>query len=667
MKQAFSSRHRYGRRMSAAVIALALPLACTLTTPAYAVDYSPKISAEQALSGNTVFTTEPHNGARRVYIAQGDNVEHGKADFQMPWDVTVSYTLNGPSVNASAVNQAKGLVGIHITVTPNTKADTASRQIAYQMQPLVVLSIPTDSSTDIEADEGVQVEQRASNTVIAALASSNAPLDFHVYADATKFSMSPVALVAVHATNTDRYAQALDELAEQSNTLVHTLDTATAGASDTSESSSDHSELIAKLTQLRNQERNLAQESIAKEQQAHTKAFHAYMDAYVSSYSSHLSGSLGNSTQLTALMGTAGELNGDTALAHAVNDLAVHTNALSDAYQHVGAADETDRIIRRIQQQGTTGLEEELKTTAGQETQLGAQQYAAGQSQLSNAMIPYSMAYTDAYTNQLSTLAHNDASEVAGVQQEAMNATRALEDSNTTLVKNKQSVDAAMSALATAREHTGAGSAAKQIMLRFSSQFADSQSSDEGEIQPINAMQPALANHPLAQVAYRHWYSDSIGGRVEMKRAERIAQLRQEEQEQRQSGGDANLMNSLVTPTKEDSAAEVQKFASAFTKQAGSSSSSKSSEPAQSQSADMPASERLAMHVGDSGIANHQLIHATTTNLVNETVQIGSAKQQLSDTAAMIRDGAFEHQLIHASSVDDNIARTRVLMVVPFE
>ena len=86
----------------------------------------------------------------------------------------------------------------------------------------------------------------------------------------------------------------------------------------------------------------LAQQQIAQADAAHKRAFHEYMATYVSSYTAHLSGSVGNSTQLTALMGTAGELNGDTPLARAVTNLASAVNARSDAYQHTGAADEVD-------------------------------------------------------------------------------------------------------------------------------------------------------------------------------------------------------------------------------------------------------------------------------------------------------------------------------------
>lgn len=45
----------------------------------------------------------------------------------------------------------------------------------------------------------------------------------------------------------------------------------------------------------------------------------------------------------------------------------------------------------RIRQRGTQGLTAELSQRAGMNSRDGAQNYAAGQKQLSSAMIPYSM------------------------------------------------------------------------------------------------------------------------------------------------------------------------------------------------------------------------------------------------------------------------------------
>ena len=81
-------------------------------------------------------------------------------------------------------------------------------------------------------------------------------------------------------------------------------------------------------------------------------------------------------------------------------------NNVSAAHQHAGAVDALDEVIRRIQQQGTTGLVDDLIAEASEEATQGSKQYADGQSQLSAAMIPYSMKYTDVYTANLSARRH---------------------------------------------------------------------------------------------------------------------------------------------------------------------------------------------------------------------------------------------------------------------
>ena len=77
---------------------------------------------------------------------------------------------------------------------------------------------------------------------------------------------------------------------------------------------------------------------------------------------------------------------------------------MSAAYRHTGAADAVNEVIRTIEQRGTSGLVAELNKRAGEEQQRGAKDYSAGQSQLSSAMIPYSMDFTDAYTARLKEL-----------------------------------------------------------------------------------------------------------------------------------------------------------------------------------------------------------------------------------------------------------------------
>ncbi len=649
--------HRSLRHICGATLAVALA-AITPAMPASAATPSPgqQVAAQDAAArfvGHDVFTTLEVIDARRFYIAprEGDNgITHIATNAALPWDASVDYTLDGPSATGAQVHGAKGMVGIHVHIQPNNLAQGDMQRFARQLRPVVVFTIPTRDCTDISADEGVSLTQSGQSTVVAATANPGEAVDFRVYADAKRFSMSPVALAALSADTPDHYASALRTLADQSGRLTSSID---ADAS-TQAVNGAHAELIATLATLRDQERALAKSAIEERTASHQRAFHDYMAAYVGSYTNHLSGSIGTKTQLSALMGTAGELKGDTPLAHAVTGLATAVNELSDAHQHTGAADEVDRIIQRIRQQGTQGLAEELKKTAGEQTRIGAKEYSAGQSQLSQAMIPYSMAYTDAYTAHLDTLAGGNVGAAAQFEQQAIEQTNADNATDPTLSGDMQGVNAAMATLASAREHTGAGSAARQVLLRFSGRFGGDSAGTDG-VEPINEMQPALRHSPLAQQAYRDWYTYSIGGRAEMLRAKRIAAARAEEQKARSANG-GDDMSTLVSASNDDASADVAKYAGSVTKSLGGGGSTATAQGGGSTThtggGSIPESERLATQLGYSGLANHQLIVPSTQHLIDETVQIGSMAQALSAAAdAMGADGALGRQVAASGAV----------------
>lgn len=649
--------HRSLRHICGATLAVALA-AVTPAMPASAATPSPgqQVAAQDAAArfvGHDVFTTLEVIDARRFYIAprEGDNgITHIATNAALPWDASVDYTLDGPSATGAQVHGAKGMVGIHVHIQPNNLAQGDMQRFARQLRPVVVFTIPTRDCTDISADEGVSLTQSGQSTVVAATANPGEAVDFRVYADAKRFSMSPVALAALSADTPDHYASALRTLADQSGRLTSSID-ADASAQT---ANGAHAELIATLATLRDQERALAKSTIEERTASHQRAFRDYMAAYVGSYTNHLSGSIGTKTQLSALMGTAGELKGDTSLAHAVTGLATAVNELSDAHQHTGAADEVDRIIQRIRQQGTQGLAEELKKTAGEQTRIGAKEYSAGQSQLSQAMIPYSMAYTDAYTAHLDTLAGGNVGAAAQFEQQAIEQTNADNATDPTLSGDMQGVNAAMATLASAREHTGAGSAARQVLLRFSGRFGGDSAGTDG-VEPINEMQPALRHSPLAQQAYRDWYTYSIGGRAEMLRAKRIAAARAEEQKARSANG-GDDMSTLVSVSNDDASADVAKYAGSVTKSLGGGDSTATAQGGGSAThtggGSIPESERLATQLGYSGLANHQLIVPSAQHLIDETVQIGSMAQALSAAAnAMGADGALGRQVAASGAV----------------
>ena len=137
-------------------------------------------------------------------------------------------------------------------------------------------------------------------------------------------------------------------------------------------------------------------------------------------------------------------------------------------------------MIRTIEQRGTSGLVNELTKRAGEEQQRGSKDYSAGQSQLSAAMIPYSMDFTDAYTARLKELGAT-AGTAGSYETQAIADVRAGIKDNEKLKTASDKVSAAMTALADASEHTGQASAFHQIVLRFADQLdSDDDTSESG-------------------------------------------------------------------------------------------------------------------------------------------------------------------------------------------
>ena len=304
--------------------------------------------------------------------------------------------------------------------------------------------------------------------------------------------------------------------------------------------------LISQLEKLRDNEKAIAKQTISTRSKAHEQAFDTYVEAYVGSYTTHLSGSLGNSTQLSAILGTASELNGDTPVAKSVADLANAVNDVSAAYRHIGAADAVDEVIRTIEQRGTSGLVNELTKRAGEEQQRGSKDYSAGQSQLSAAMIPYSMDFTDAYTARLKELGAT-AGTAGSYETQAIADVRAGIKDNEKLKTASDKVSAAMTALADASEHTGQASAFHQIVLRFADQLdSDDETSD------ANAADGSSVLASMRAVS---------AGRALCAKAEKSRAKAQRKAERVQAKGDAADSSSLVDDKNAISMDDVMSYA----------------------------------------------------------------------------------------------------------
>lgn len=492
MRHATANRPSGARRPLAAAIAVAVITAA----PVAAVGVNDAISA---LQQNGQYAADAsHDDVMSAYTSidkpgrlfltnSGSSTSKRvpKGVVALPWKISASFTLNGPDVSVSDVSDASGMIGIRIALHA-TKPD-----VTANLTPIVAFTIPGRVGSDVTADDGVLVSSDNTSTLVAAVGKPGEDLTFNAYVTAKHFTMSSLSIAAVEGN----VQQSLPDLTKRATTLVDGL---------TNVGSQRNRKLIAQLEQLRDNEKALAKQTIAVRSKAHDQAFDGYIDAYVGSYTTHLSGSIGNATQLPAILGTASELNGDTSVAKSVADLANAVNDVSAAYRHIGAADAVDEVIRTIEQRGTSGLVNELTKRAGEEQQRGSKDYSAGQSQLSAAMIPYSMDFTDAYTARLKELGAI-AGTAGSYETQAIADVRAGIKDNEKLKTASDKVSAAMTALADASEHTGQASAFHQIVLRFADQLdSDDDTSESGaadDASVLDTLRSASASQSLCAKA----------------------------------------------------------------------------------------------------------------------------------------------------------------------
>lgn len=579
----------------------------------------------------------------------------------LPWKVSVTYSLDGPNVEANEVAGASGLIGVYIDIKPQTKE--ANRTI-----PVVAFTVPTQVADDVSADNSITVTTQGSNTVVAAAGKAATGLEFSCYMNAKDFSMSSVALAVLPSNSSSPVVGANPDAANAAAQPAADTDVAQLVASAailvdslTDAGSGEQQQLIEQLQTLRDNERALDKSVVAERETAHKRTFEDYMAAYVGSYTTHLSGSIGTSTQLPALMGTAGELSGDTPLAQAVLDLANAVNNVSAAHQHAGAVDALDEVIRRIQQQGTTGLVDDLTAEASEEATRGSKQYADGQSQLSAAMIPYSMKYTDVYTANLSALTGGTSSGATAYESQAIAETNGSDE----LADAQSKVDAAMSTLATASEHTGKATALRQIVLRFSDQFegvASSASGSDGD-GSSGDVSSGPVTEAQALTGLVDSQSQSFYGKTRAAQAKRKADAARKQAKAAQQQQSQHSKASLVDDTMSMSAGDVMNYAGGLTSAIGGGGKFDSSKSDGSGTNDSAKSS----DTGDSGNnldtapvlfgfgTGGTLLKHDMSALINETVEISDAGTLLAQAVAQL----------DSPNTQQKTAETRYLIVIP--
>lgn len=574
----------------------------------------------------------------RLFLTQsGTSASHAsqrvpKGTVAMPWKVSATFTLDGPNVSASEISGASGMVGVRIALHAVDADKTAD------LTPIVAFTIPSRVGNDVTADDGVAVSSDNTSTLVAAAGKPGEDLTFNTYVTANRFSMSSLAIAAVDGDA----GQSLSDLTKRAATLVDGL---------TNVGSQRNRKLISQLEKLRDNEKAIAKQTISTRSKAHEQAFNTYVEAYVGSYTTHLSGSLGNSTQLSAILGTASELNGDTPVAKSVADLANVVNDVSAAYRHIGAADAVDEVIRTIEQRGTSGLVRELVKRAGEEQQRGSKDYSVGQSQLSSAMIPYSMDFTDAYTARLKELGATTGT-ASEYENQAIADVRASIKGNEKLKTASDKVSAAMTALADASEHIGQASAFHQIIVRFADQLdSDDETSDSDAADGSSVLD---SMHAVS------------AGRALCAKAEKSRAKAQHKAERVQAKDDAADSSSLVDDKNAISMDDVMSYAGGLRPSFGAAADATSKNVAKvggvdgsTKKGDSAASDGGSESAGSMPISGYGLAKSefapNNGDLIDETVELAAA--------AEILDGAMQSGLPAGSAKATGVAQ--YLLAVP--
>jgi len=594
--------------------------------------------AVEATQSDVMSAYESIDKPGRLFLTQsGTSASHAsqrvpKGTVSMPWKVSATFTLDGPNVSASEISGASGMVGVRITLHAVDADKTAD------LTPIVAFTIPSRVGNDVTADDGVAVSSDNTSTLVAAAGKPGEDLTFNTYVTANRFSMSSLAVAAVDGDA----GQSLPDLTKRAATLVDGL---------TNVGSQCNRKLISQLEKLRDNEKAIAKQTISTRSKAHEQAFDTYVEAYVGSYTTHLSGSLGNSTQLSAILGTASELNGDTPVAKSVAGLANAVNDVSAAYRHIGAADAVDEVIRTIEQRGTSGLVRELGKRAGEEQQRGSKDYSVGQSQLSSAMIPYSMDFTDAYTARLKELGATT-STASEYENQAIADVRAGIKGNEKLKTASDKVSAAMTALADASEHIGQAGAFHQIIVRFADQLdSDDETSD------ANAADGSSMLASMRAVS---------AGRALCAKAEKSRVKAQRKAERVQAKGDATDSSSLVDDKNAISMDDVMSYAGGLRPSFGAAADATSKNVAKvggvdgsTKKGDSAASDGGSESAGSMPISGYGLSKGefapNNGDLIDETVELAAA--------AEILDGAMQSGLSAGSAKATGVAQ--YLLAVP--
>lgn len=136
------------------------------------------------------------DGATSFEVAEGAFYYQGNTAVdaaKLPWNVTISYTLDGAAISPEDVAGKSGELGIHLTTSRADGVDAAFAD-SYMLQ--VTFTLNGDTATDIEA-EGATVASAGRERTIAFTALPGKDADCTLTAKVNDFEMAGVQIAAL--------------------------------------------------------------------------------------------------------------------------------------------------------------------------------------------------------------------------------------------------------------------------------------------------------------------------------------------------------------------------------------------------------------------------------------------------------------------------------------
>ena len=182
------------------------------------------LTNESALAheaGKTVFEAE-----EGTFLYQGD-----AAQAVLPWNVSITYELDGRSMRADELAGASGDLAIHVATSQNEAVDPAFYD-SFMLQ--ITFTLPDESCSDVAA-EGATIARAGQDTTVAFTVLPGHDADSRLMARVQDFSMAGAQIVAlpyssvVDMPDTDEMTSGMDDLSSAVSELTAGTESLAAG------------------------------------------------------------------------------------------------------------------------------------------------------------------------------------------------------------------------------------------------------------------------------------------------------------------------------------------------------------------------------------------------------------------------------------------------------